>query len=112
MDAVHSVGNTTAVQSPATFAVAMQIGMNKFAWENTTASVAERFTAMRRACVHHVGVFAWARGDVSGGNQRPPADMLDEWSAQLRGFVNGDVGTRLKSDDSPRARPSSHALTR
>ena len=86
-EAVRSVGNASAAESAAVFAVGLQAGQTKFAWENTTQSIAERFEAIKRANVRHVGVFAWARGDVSGGNQRPPPDMLAEWSARLRDFV-------------------------
>jgi hypothetical protein len=89
MDAVHSVGDTAVAQSASTFAVAMQIGENKFAWENSSASVIERFAAIRKTGIRHVGVFAWARGDVSGGNQRPPARMLEIWRAQLSSFASG-----------------------
>eukprot|EP01044_Picomonas_judraskeda_P002069 COSAG03_NODE_137_length_11785_cov_19.757827_9_plen_503_part_00 len=89
VDAVRSVGSTNVAQSPARFAVGMQAGQTKFAWENTTESIAERFEALQRANVRHVGIFAWARGGVSGGAQRPPPEMLAEWSAQLRAFTSG-----------------------
>ena len=92
-DATKSLGTAGGgAGSAGTFAVAMQAGQNKFAWENTTASIAERFAAIKRAGIRHVAIFAWARGDVSGGNVRPTPEMLSEWSAQLRKFVALEPG--------------------
>ena len=101
-NAIQSLGTAGGgVSSAGTFAVAMQAGQNKFAWENTTASIAERFAAIKRAGIRHVAIFAWARGGVSGGNVRPTPEMLSEWSAQLRKFVALEPGAlqHLKTDD-------------
>ena len=68
----------------------MLAGLAKYAWENTTASIAQRFAALQQAPggpVRHIGVNGWARGCVSGGAVPPAPPMLAEWTAQLRAFA-------------------------
>ena len=58
----------------------------KYAWENTTASVVDRFAALKSFGVRHVAVFAWAAGGLSGVHL--PPSVLAEWTTQLQQFVS------------------------
>lgn len=56
----------------------------KYAWENTTASVVDRFASIKSSGVRHIALFAWAGGL---GHVALPADVLAEWTLQLKAFV-------------------------
>ena len=79
-DALHNAGGSSS-ELAVGFALAP-----KYAWENTTASVVDRFAALKSSGVRHVAVFAWAAGGLSG--VKLPPSVLAEWTSQLQQFTS------------------------
>jgi hypothetical protein len=85
---------------------ALAVGMSlepKFPWENTTASLSERFAAIERSGATHLAAFAWGGRGRFAGFGLPPA-VAKEWGAQLASFVKGGgtagaTPAAAKSDD-------------
>ena len=57
----------------------------KFPWEDTPASVSERFAAARSAGARHVHVFDYQFGQLPGVS----VEMQPAWTQQLRDFIDG-----------------------
>ena len=71
----------------------------KYAWENTTASVTERFEIMRRHGVAHAAVFAWAGGRRGVATFGLPPEVAAEYTTQLQRFVSGDAAQVARMAD-------------
>jgi hypothetical protein len=77
--AIANAGSTTSIAA----GLALE---PKFPWENTTASVVDRFSAIQQSGVDHIALFAWAPRQ-SGSNFGLPLDVVEEWTNQLHKFA-------------------------
>ena len=86
-----AIANAGAKGTPDASPLALAVGLSvepKYAWENTTDSVAARFAAITRSNMQHVALFAWSPR-ATGMGFGLPEDVLAEWTTQLERFVRG-----------------------